>query len=346
MAEVILVTEKEYQKAETVFRAVDDFRIEAVPSGERQLAEAVVRRAARAAIVGVERYDGPLYEALDAAAAGQGAIIARFGVGHDGIDKPRARRHGIVVTNTPGVLDISVAEHAIWLIGALARRVCRLESLFRAGEFASQSGMEVHGKTLGVVGFGAIGRRVAAMAHFGFGMQVAAADCLTAADLEKREQRPLDEILAAGGLSLYTDQLETVLRQADFVTLHVSATARTKHLIDASRLGMMKPGAVLINTSRGSVVDEAALYDALDGGHLGGAALDVFSTEPYQPVAPEKDLRTLDCVVLTPHVGSNTVEANCRMARACLANIAKFHDGKFDDLTRVDFPMKEVSPRK
>lgn len=336
MAEVILVTEKEYQKAEAVFQAVDDLQTEAVSGGEQQLAEAVVRRTARAVIVGVERYDGPLYEALGVAAAGQGAIIARFGVGHDGIDKPRARQHGIVVTNTPGVLDISVAEHTIWLIGALARRVCRLESLFRAGEFASQSGMEVHGKTLGVVGFGAIGRRVAAMAHFGFGMRVAVADCLTAADLEKREQRPLDEILAAGGLSLYTDQLETVLRQADFVTLHVSATAQTKHLIDARRLGMMKPGAALINTSRGSVVDEAALYDALDGGHLGGAALDVFETEPYRPVAPEKDLRTLDCVVLTPHVGSNTVEANCRMARACLANIAQFHAGKLDDLTRVD----------
>lgn len=328
MADVVLVTEKEFEKAESVFQTVGDFRVEAAAGGERELAEAVARRSARAAIVGVERYEGPLYEALGAAAAGRGAIIARFGVGTDGIDKRQARRHGIVVTNTPGALDVSVAEHAIWMIGALARRICRLETRFRGGEFHSSPGVEVHGKLLGIIGFGAIGRRVAAMAHFGLGMRVIAADCLAAADLEKRERRPLDEILAASGLSLYTDRIPTAVRQADFVSIHVSANEQTKRMFDAGMLRSMKPGSMLINTSRGSVVDEAALFDALDGGHLGGAALDVFQSEPYRPAAPDKDLRKIDRAVLTPHVGSNTLEANRRMAAACLKNIADFFAGK------------------
>ncbi len=336
MAEIVLVTDTEFRKVETVFRAAGEFAVEPAPFPEEELAGAIRRRLSRAVIVGVERYRGPLYEALAAVAAGRGAIIARFGVGHDGIDKPQARREGIVVVNTPGVLDVSVAEHTMWLIGALARHVSSLDAQFRAGEFAGSAGMEIHGRVLGIIGFGAIGRRVAAMAHFGFGMQVMAADCLPAAALEERERRPLGEIRAAHGLSLYTDNVEDVLRQADVVTIHVSSGPRTRHLIDGRRLSLMQRHALLVNTSRGPVVDEVALYDALQAARLGGAALDVFQTEPYQPPAPDKDLRTLGNVVLTPHVGSNTAAANRRMAEACLANVARFFAGRMDGLPRVD----------
>ncbi|MBN1395302.1 MAG: hypothetical protein JW959_09785 [Pirellulales bacterium] len=336
MQETVLVTEQEYRKAEAIFSDREDFRVEAAAGGERELAEAVARRGARAAIVGVERYEGPLYEALAATAGGRGAIVARFGVGHDGIDKRQAARLGIYVTNAPGALDASVAEHAMWLIGALARRVCRLESLLRGGRFASTSGIEVCGKTLGVVGFGAIGRRVARIARLGFGMKIAAADCLSEAELEKREGRPIADFMAAEGLEFYTDRLDDLLAQSDIVSLHVAATPQTRNLIDADRLRTIKLGAMLVNTSRGSVVDEAALYDAVASGHLGGAALDVFQVEPYRPVSAEKDLRKLDRVVLTPHIGSNTAEANNRMAAACLKNVAAFFAGKFDELTQVD----------
>lgn len=134
----------------------------------------------------------------------------------------------------------------------------------------------------------------------------------------------------------YSDKLDAALEQADFVSIHVAANERTKHLFNAARFNAMKRGSVLINTSRGSVVDESALFDTLTAGHLSAAALDVYETEPYRPVSPEKDLRTLERVVFTPHVGSNTIEANHRMTRACLANAANFHAGKLDQLTRVD----------
>jgi phosphoglycerate dehydrogenase-like enzyme len=129
-----------------------------------------------------------------------------------------------------------------------------------------------------------------------------------------------------------------VLGQADIVSLHLPSTPQTRHLIDADRLGGMRPEALLVNTARGAVLDEIALYDALAAGKLGGAGLDVFENEPYRPAAPGKDLRTLSQVVLTPHVASNTREANDRMARAALANVAGFFEGRIHELSRVELP--------
>jgi len=325
--ETILVTELEFRKAESVFREAKDVRCEPAPVDETALAEAVVSRGARAVIVGVAPYRGVLYEALG---KNNGAIIARFGVGHDSVNKPLARQHGIIVTNTPGVLDVSVAEHALWLMGCLARKISRLEARLRAGEFAGEVGVELRGKTLGVLGFGAIGRRVAAIARFGFGMKVIACD-----------QIPPDkmaEVVTANGVERYTTDAEELLRQSDFVSVHLPVVPSTQRFINATRLAWLKPGAMLVNTARGAVLDEEALYDALAAGRLAGAALDVFEREPYLPAHPDKDLRKLENVVLTPHVGSNTREANRRMAESALENVRCFLAGKLDRLARVDQP--------
>jgi phosphoglycerate dehydrogenase-like enzyme len=239
-------------------------------------------------------------------------------------------------SNTPGVLHVSVAEITLGLICALARHLALSDASFRAGEFSAPMGMELRGKTLGLIGFGGIGRQVAVMAHAGFGMTVLALGASPPDELARREGRSLDDVLAEHGAARYTDDLESVLRESDIVSLHIPATPETRHLISAERLAQMKPGALLINTARGAVLDEVAVYDALASGHLGGAALDVFEHEPYQPVAPDKDLRTLPNVLLTPHVGSNTREANTRMARAALENVEHFFAGRLEEMTRVE----------
>lgn len=336
MSEIVLVTETEYRKAEEIFRGVRGFDVAPAPPQEDALAALVRVRGARVAIVGNEFYRGALYGALAEVAGGRGALLARFGVGHDGVDKALARQHGIIVTNTPGTLDASVAEHTLWLIGALVKRLAFHEARLRAGAFEQRRGIELCGKTLGIIGLGAIGRRVAAMAHLGFGMRVVAAGGASPAELERREGRPLAEALAALGVASYTDDLAAVLREADIVSLHLPSNAATRRIINAARLAQMKPAAMLINTARGAVVDEVALYDALASGRIAGAALDVFEVEPYQPAAPDKDLRTLENVALTPHIGSNTVEANQRMAQSSLASAASFLAGRLGDLPRVD----------
>lgn len=336
MPETVLVTEKEYGKAEQVFRNATGTTTRPAPADEAGLSAAVLQWRARAVIIGVERYTGPLYRALREVSEGRKSLLARFGVGHDGVDKAQARHHGVMVCNTPGVLDISVAEHAVWLMGNVARRISHLEARLRAGEFASEVGGELCGKRLGILGFGRIGRKLAKMAHFGFGMNVWAADKWSAQELEAQEERSLVDIRKDYGLELYTPNTGQLLRECDYVSVHLPAMASTRHFINAARLALMKPTAVLINTARGSVLDEAALYDALAAGKIAGAALDVFENEPYQPVAPDKDLRTLSNMVLTPHVGSNTREANQRMAKASLENVRNFFAGNAAQMTRVN----------
>jgi lactate dehydrogenase-like 2-hydroxyacid dehydrogenase len=218
----------------------------------------------------------------------------------------------------------------------LAKHINLQERLLRLGQWDPLAGRELRGKTLAVVGFGAIGRRVAAAAHFGFGMRVVAVGPSPADALQRREGRRLDELLAAAGAAEYTDNLAVALGQADAVTLHAPATAATRHLINHQRLELFNPWALLINTARGALVDEAALYEALVAGRIAAAALDVFEHEPYRPVVPEKDLRNLENVLLTPHVGSNTVEANRRMAESVVKSVRGFFSGKFDGLPRVD----------
>ena len=338
MAECVLITEKEYHKGEETFRAAKGLDIESVAFDEDMLAKRVLDRACRAVILGVEPYTGPLYEALGKTGGGRGAIIARHGVGHDAVDKALCRKHDIVVTNTPGVLDISVAEHTMWSIGVLAKNFVPMDAEMRRGSFPSPRGMEVKGKKLALIGFGPIGREVAAIAHKGFGMEVLAVDILSAEQLQEQTGKTMAELSSDLGLATYTADANDVLGQADMVSIHLPINDATRHFFNAERFAHMKPGSMLVNTARGPLVDEIALYDALLSGHVAAAALDVFEEEPYVPVSPEKDLRTLANVVLTPHTASNTVESNRRIAAECLRNIAGFFAGDTGSLSRVDIP--------
>ncbi|MEA1951646.1 MAG: NAD(P)-dependent oxidoreductase [Planctomycetota bacterium] len=336
MKEIALVTSLEYSKAEEVFRSADQGLFEAVPAEESQLAEAVAARGTRAVIVGIEPYVGPLYESLGRNGGQDGSIIVRFGSGHDNVDKKLARRHGIAVANTPDALKQSVAEHTMWLMGSVARAIPKSAAQLAGGQFRANTGIELSGKALGILGLGAIGRRVASIAHFGFGMKVLAAGCLSVAELEQREGMALEQIKDTLGLERYTTEADIVLERSEIVSVHLPLTPQTRHFLDAERLSRMKPGAILVNTARGAIVDENALYDALQSKHLSGAGLDIFETEPYRPTSPDKDLRTLGNAVLTPHIGSNTHEANKRLGYASVRNIVNFLAGRLEEVDRVN----------
>ncbi len=326
----ILVTELEFRKAESVFRraAQEGLVCLSAPADEQALASALRASGARHVIIGVERYVGPLYDALP-----HGGVIARFGVGHDNVDKARATARGLLCTNTPGALDDSVAEHALNLLLAAARHTVSVASDLRAGRWAPRLGCELRAKTLAIIGCGAIGRRVAGMASRGLGMNVIGCDV---ADLNAAElQRDF-------GFALLVRDFETAVREADFVSLHIPSLPQTHHFLNAARLACLPDRAWVINTARGALVDEVALFDALASGRLAGAALDVFEREPYEPVAPDKDLRTLPNVILTPHIGSSTREACERMARRALENIRLAEAGRF---AQMDLLNREVLAR-
>src|SRR5213594_1224027 len=226
-------------------------------------------------------------------------VVARAGTGVDTIDVHAATRRGIAVMNTPGANTVSAGEHAMGLLLALVRRISDAAAAMRRGEWDRKrfEGTELRGKTMGVVGLGRIGGHVAQLAR-AFGMQVIAHD-------------PYLSPERAAELQLKLLPLEQLLRQADVVTLHVAHTEQTHHLINAARLKLMKPTAVLVNTARGELVDEAALADAIREKRIGGAAIDVFAVEPLPADAP---LRKLERVILTPHLAASTAEAQERVS--------------------------------
>ncbi|WP_244330593.1 phosphoglycerate dehydrogenase [Streptomyces subrutilus] len=229
------------------------------------------------------------------AAAPRLRILSRCGVGYDNIDLAAATRHGVAVTITPGTNRVSVAEHVLALMLNCARRIPQNLTAVRGGGWTQESGRELHGATLGVVGLGSIGKTVA-RAALALGMRVVAHDPWLDEDFLKEtgvQARPLAGVLA----------------EADFLTLHISLDETTRHLIDAAALRRMKPDAYLINTARGGVVDEDALADAVEEGRLAGAALDV--TE-HEPLPDDSRLRALDSVLVTAHIGAATVEARAR----------------------------------
>jgi lactate dehydrogenase-like 2-hydroxyacid dehydrogenase len=234
---------------------------------------------------------------------------------------------GLYCTNTPGVLDDSVAELTIGLILSAMRYMSIASAEIRHRHWCAIFGSELRGKTLAIIGCGAIGCRVARIASHGFGMSVVGCDVM-----------PLDatELISEFGFSDMAGDFASAVSEADVVSLHIPATSETRHFIDRDRLALMPNAAWLVNTSRGSIVDEAALYDAIADGRLAGAALDVFEHEPYEPVALDKDLRQLDDVIMTPHVGSSTREACNRMARRALQNIAAAEAGRFSDMDIIN----------
>jgi len=232
-------------------------------------------------------------------------VVARAGTGVDTIDVPAATRRGIAVMNTPGANTVSAGEHAMGLLLALVRRIPDAAAAMKAGQWDRKrfEGTELRGKTIGVIGLGRIGAHVAQLAR-AFGMQVVAHD-------------PYLPPERAAELHVRLLSIDQLLRAADVVTLHVALTDQTHHLIDATRLKLMKPTAVLINTARGELVDEAALGEAIKEKRIGGAAIDVFATEPLPADSP---LRALDRVILTPHLAASTAEAQERVAtEICVA---------------------------
>lgn len=316
----VVVTDLEYRKAQKVFAAAAAEGLEclAAPAGEAELAAFIRDKQARHAIVGVEPYRGAVYDAL-----AKGAVLARFGVGHDGIDKPLASQHGIICTNTPGALDDSVAEHTINLLLAASRWTVPTAAGVKAGEWGPILGRELAGKTLAIIGCGPIGRRVAQIAAFGLRMKVAGCEVLDVdADGMRRDY----------GFERITKDFAAAVAGADFVSLHIPSVATTRYFMNRERLARMPRNAWLINTARGAILDESALYEAIGAGIIAGAALDVFEREPYVPVDPDKDLRTLKNVVMTPHVGSTTQEACDRMAAQALKNIQLAEAGRYAEM--------------
>lgn len=336
MREIVLVTQPLWERCRKTLEPQQEVEAVCVPDSETEVVEAIRRRRSRVLILhGALCAGSAMYEALGQAAQGRGALIARYGVGFDNVNGDLCRRHGITLTNTPGVLEASVAEHAFWLAGCLARGVRDLHAAMQAGQWTPRTGTELCQKVLGIVGLGAIGRRVARIAKRGFDMKVIGIGRRSPQQMERDENASIADICDRLGLDQYGDDVEKALPQCDLVSLHLPGCPATRNFISASRLALCKPSALLINTARGSVVDEIALYDALAAGRLAGAALDVFAAEPYVPATPDKDLRRLDNVLLTPHVGSNTADCNDRMAARCLRNILAFVRGQRQEMDIV-----------
>ncbi len=236
-------------------------------------------------------------------------VIGRHGVGVDNIDLEAAKERGIAVVNTPDANTEAVAEHCIGMMIALSRKLLAADRAARQANWGARYeliGVELLGKTLGVVGFGRIGQRVATIAHSAFQMQIVYCDVINYPDAEralKARRVSLDELVA----------------RADVVSVHVPLLPETRGLIGARAFSMMKPSAFLINASRGPVIDETALVEALETHRIAGAGLDVFVNEPIEPDNP---LLRLEHVILSPHMASHTDEAMRRMAMVAVDVLA------------------------
>ena len=267
----------------------------------------ISRAALEAGVAGADALISMLTDPIDAALlslAPRLKIVANYAVGTNNIDIPSCLARGVAVTNTPDVLTEATADLAMGLLLDVARGISSGDRATRRGEFKGwgplyRLGTEVSGKTLGLVGYGRIGQAMAARAA-GFRMR-----------LLYTQRRPVEGVGPA-----YVD-LDTLLRESDFISLHCPLTDATRHLIGERELALMKAGAYLINTARGPVVDEAALVRALKSGHLAGAGLDVFEREPLLA----EGLAELEQVVIPPHLGSATRETRASMAIRAVENV-------------------------
>jgi D-3-phosphoglycerate dehydrogenase len=284
---------------------------------EEEKALELHREGAKAFVIGTKKYSPGFYKSLQ-----PGSLIQRFGVGYTSVPVDLCKERGIRVGYTPGVLEAAVAEHTMALLLALSRTVCTFDREMKSGRWNKIEGSELRGKTLALIGFGRIACEAAFIARNGFRMRIAAFDVRPKLDA------------AAGALSdEYFTDLDACLACADYVSLHLPDTPQTAGIVNEKFLKKMKPSAFLINTARGGLIDEPALFHALETGTLAGAALDVFLEEPYKPSGP--DFRTLNNVILTPHCASNTVEANARMAEICIANCVALTADKPDELVLI-----------
>jgi D-3-phosphoglycerate dehydrogenase len=254
---------------------------------------------------GIIAGDEPLDRALLAAAVPRLRVISRWGVGIDNVDLEAARELGIEVRNTPAVFANEVADVAIGYLLMLTRHLREIDAGVRAGAWPKPQGVSLAGRTLGVIGLGAIGRAVAKRG-LAMEMTVVGIDPSPAAEA------------AAVEVGVHLVGLDEVFDQADVLSLNLPMSPENRHLVNAERLGRMKPGSFLVNTARGPLVDEAALLAELRSGRIAGAALDVFEHEPLPPASP---LRELPNVILGSHNASNTAEAVTRVNRMAIDNL-------------------------
>lgn len=259
-------------------------------------------------------------DAIDAELIGKAGprlkMIANFGAGVDHIDVEAAVGRGLVVTNTPGVLTEDTADLTMTLILAVSRRIVEGAAVVQEGRFEGWSptwmtGRKLWGKRLGIVGMGRIGQALARRAR-AFGMQV-----------HYHNRKPVPDMVAEELGATWWDDLDQMLARMDLISLNCPATRETRHLLDARRLGLLRPEAILVNTARGELIDEAALAEAVARGRIAGVGLDVFEHEPK--VHP--GLLGHPNVVLLPHLGSATIEARQDMGDRVIANIQTFANG-------------------
>ena len=271
------------------------------------------------AVVGKQAVVCQLTDKIDAAFMDKGSdlkVISNVAVGFDNIDIPAATERGIVVTNTPGVLTDTTADLAFTLMVAAARRICEADRFLRAGrwqqwEIDMMTGHDIFGHTLGIYGLGRIGQGMARRAS-GFDMRVIYHDAVRATPEQEAEW----------GVE-YVDR-ETLFREADFLSIHVPLNEQTRHAVGKDEFALMKQNAVLVNTSRGPVVDEKALADALEQGQIASAGLDVFEEEPVV----EPRLLALENIVLVPHIGSASIKTRTRMCTMAAENAAAVLSGQ------------------
>jgi len=282
-------------------------QVEVGPEGSISREELLEKVKGVEAILSVltEKIDG---EVMDSA-GDQLKIVANYAVGYNNIDVEEAEKRKVVVTNTPGVLTDTVADHAVTLLLSIARRIVESDKYTRAGKYKAWGpklllGGDTVGRTLGIVGLGRIGFAVAQRLYKGFGMKV------IYYDIKKN-----DEI--AGKIDAQYKEFDDLLKEADFISLHTALTEETKHLINAQKLALMKPTAYLVNTSRGPIIDETALVEALKEKKIAGAALDVFEKEPE--LMP--GLIDLDNIILTPHIASGTEGTRNKMSEMAASNV-------------------------
>jgi glyoxylate reductase len=242
-------------------------------------------------------------------------VISNYAVGYNNIDIKTATEKGIIVTNTPRILDETTADFVFALILSVARRVVEADKFMRNGEFKGWGPMEflgqdVYNSTLGIIGMGSIGKEVARRGHYGFSMNVIYYDNF------------VDP--ASVGFKINPVSFETLLRESDFISLNVPLTKGTYHLIGEKELGQMKKTAYLINTSRGPVVDEKALFKHLKDNRIAGAAIDVFENEPDFT----KGLERLDNLIMTPHIASASQKTRELMSVKAAQNIIDYYEGR------------------
>lgn len=291
---------------------VDIFPKDKVPS-QKEIIKALKRKPYDAVVsLLTDKIDGAVFDEAPSV-----KLYANYAVGFDNIDVVDAKKRGIFVTNTPGDYVECVAEHAIAMMLALAIRLVEADEFMRAGKYKGWApmaflGSDIADKTFGIIGAGRIGERAAIIAHQAFRMKILYTDIVRNTKLEQE----------FGAQFVATP--EEVLKGSDVVSLHTPLLPTTRHLVDASRLAMMKPASFLINTSRGPVIDELALVEALKAGTIAGAGLDVFEFEPKIT----KGLIKLPNVILTPHIASARHSAREQMAQIVATNVIEFLEGR------------------